>query len=135
MGHYDEAKGQWIPDGKTDKGQDYNRVEANLFKSRSGKWGYTVYLDYTDIWHRIVNGPERTEWIAEHGEEKWEFLDPGIAAWMALNRATRNKTSDVSIRGNTHIADESPAGEGYWTLVVLDPPNGYPIMSSQLWTE
>lgn len=118
MGYYNEVTEEWVVDGKTDGGQIYAKVRADLFKP-GGKWQYKVFLDYSDIWHRIVSSREREKWIADHSGEVPEYLDPAEAAWMALGAATVADRSGVTISGP----------ECGYVLVVLDPPNGYPIMA------
>lgn len=118
MGHYDTDIRRWVVDGKTDGGQPYHSVQGYLFKP-SGAFGYAVKLDYTEVAHRIVNGPEREEVIARVRGFP-EYLDPHEAAWMALRRATERGTSEVTI---------TDSQDGFWTLVVPDPPNGWPIMT------
>lgn len=95
--------------------RDWSRVSGHLFKP-SGKWGYVAELDYGPDVPRLLSGPERSEWEAEHGPA--EYLNPSDAAERALERATSNGTSGVGINA---VGD-------YWTLVVTDPPNGWPVM-------
>jgi hypothetical protein len=83
---------------------DVSRVEGQTFKP-SGKWAYEVFLDYSDIYH-------------DDGTPKRDgFIDPGQAALDALHLATVRGTSGVRFR---HPGD--------LTLVVFDPPGGYPVM-------
>lgn len=132
MGYLDTETDKWVVDGKTDGGQEYHSVEGYLFKSRSGKWEYKVKLDYSDTWHRLVNGLEFDQWQADHPDETREYMEPGEAAWLALATATDRGTSGVTIRSNAQCED-SMYGIGLWTLVVLDPPNGWPIMSNRVY--
>lgn len=98
---------QWVTDG----GQPISAVVGNLF-TPTGKWKYEVSLDYTGIHHKPVSsGGRRDETIP------W-MSDVGQAAEMALAAATDRGTSGVSIR---------ELGS-YWTLVVSDPPNGWPVL-------
>ena len=119
MGWHNEKTGEWVCDGKTDGDQPYYKVEGHLF-NRDGKHKYTVYLDYSEIWPRIVNGPELEQYIAETGTTP-KRLEVDEAAWIALRTATDAGTSDVTIRDNA---------KGTWTLVVIDPPNGWPVMAN-----
>lgn len=86
---------------------DPTKVEGNLFKP-SGKWMYTVVLDYE---------PKTT-----HADLKaaWEDWDLWKQARAALRRATDRGISGVIFR-------EIPKD---WTLVVLGPyaRNEHPIM-------
>jgi hypothetical protein len=79
------------------------RVRAETFKV-SGKWAYTVYLDYsrTATIQRLPSG----------------YINPGDAAVLALETATRAGTSEV-------VFEKLPDG---WFMFVPDPPNGWPIM-------
>lgn len=79
-------------------------VRGDLFKP-SGKWMYTVALDY--------RGVTMAEYVSR---------DLWIQAAVALARATRNGISGVTFT-------EIPDG---WTLVVLEPyaKNGLPITVS-----
>lgn len=78
---------------------DPRHVEGNVF-GETGKWKYTVQLDYTG------------------GD--WDNWDLWSEARAALARATRRRISGVSL-----VA--IPSG---WTLVVLEPygRNSHPIM-------
>lgn len=101
----------------TDGGQRLSEVRGHLF-TPTGKWKYDVSLDYSEIWHRIISQPARE--VAENIFGRLEYLSPEDAARMALDRASRRGTSGVSVRD---LGD-------YWTLVVPDPPNGWPIMAT-----
>ena len=82
---------------------------ANLF-AKSGKWKYSVVLDYTDL----VAGP-----VDETGFAPFKkFMNAGDAAEIALAAATDKGISGVTIR---EIGD-------YYILVVTDPPNGFPVL-------
>lgn len=93
---------------KTPGGQPINRVEVHLFEAASGQWKYDVLLDYTDITKQMLL-PLYTP-----------YLNPGTAAWMALEKATEANVSGVSLINNK---------SGYWILVVVDPPNGFPVLA------
>jgi len=80
---------------------EHTSIRGELFKP-SGKWGYSVKLDYSD-----------TAAIAMPSG----YVDPSLAAVHALFTATERGTSGVS-SGRLHD----------WTLVVPDPPNGWPIL-------
>lgn len=67
--------------------------------TESGKWKYEVRLDYR-------NPPEG-------------YISCNDNARRALRQATENGTSEVTI---------SVVPEG-WSLVVLAPPEGYPVMA------
>jgi hypothetical protein len=75
-------------------------VLAETFKA-SGKWAYTVSLDYSETAHRPSG-----------------YVDPEVAAVRALRTATTRGTSEVTFA-------ELPEG---WFMFVPDPPNGWPIM-------
>ena len=87
-----------------------NRCPAHLFKP-SGKWEYEVFLDYTGM----VEWDERgyTKLVGPGGK----YLNPADAACEALRQATANGTSGVTI-----------SELGQYTLVVVEPPNGFPVM-------
>jgi transposase-like protein len=81
---------------------EHTAVRGELFKP-SGKWAYSVKLDYSD-----------TAAIAAASG----YVDPAVAAAHALRTATARGTSEVTV---VELG-------AYWTLVVPDPPNGWPIM-------
>lgn len=91
---------------KTDEGQYIDRVAGELFNAR-GKWKYSVVLDYTDVLAR----PN-------------EWKDPNNQALVALNRATKNETSGVTVTHNFNPGSR----EVTFYLVVTDPPCGFPTM-------
>lgn len=88
-------------------GRDWSRVEAHVFKN-SGKWRYQVFLDYTGLRYRGVQG---------EGPSGWHYEGSQLAR-MALQAATLNNTSGVSFT-------EIPSG---WFMFVQNPPGGYPVM-------
>lgn len=102
-----DREDQWVTDG----GQPVGSVSAELF-TPSGKWKYSVLLDYTGIYHKPVS----VDGVRDKSIP-WT-LDVGRAAELALAAATDRGTSGVSIR---ELGD-------YWTLVVPDPPNGWPVL-------
>lgn len=81
-------------------------VEGYLFKP-SGKWAYTVVLDYTGI--LTVQG---------RPADGSTYLCPNEAAIRALRQATERGISGVTVTST----------DDYFTLVVPDPPNGFPVM-------
>lgn len=87
-----------------------DRCPAHLF-NLTGKWKYEVFLDYTGM----VEWDERgdTKLVGPGGR----FLNAGDAARDALRQATANGTSGVTI-----------SELGLYTLVVIEPPNGFPVM-------
>lgn len=89
-----------------DPERDWSKVRGELFTS-SGKWKYSVRLDYTGERHRGVSG---------EGPHGWHF-DGNAMAHRALARATGVGTSGVTIR---------ELGE-YWHLFVPNPPQGFPL--------
>jgi hypothetical protein len=91
----------------------HSRVPAYLFK-QSGKYKYSVFLDYTGILN--LDG------TPVGGESRW--MSPSAAALKALEQATKNGTSDVSL--------ERP---GSYHLVVPNPPTGFPVMVMSRETE
>lgn len=84
--------------------------KGHLFKP-SGKWKYDVELDYS-LAGLVDDGGS----IRRESDGRW--VDPGEAAQLALAASTDAGISGVTIRELGH----------YWTLVVIDPPNGYPIL-------
>lgn len=91
---------------------DWSQVPANLF-TPTGKWKYEVMLDYSGM---VVRDPVEGYKLGPD-PETGRWLDPARAAQLALAQATRNGTSGVTISNLN----------GYWTLVVFEPPNGWPI--------
>ena len=89
-----------------DPGRDWSRVRGELFKP-SGKWMYSVWLDYSGLRRRGVSG---------EGPHGWHF-DGSAMARLALMYATDGNRSGVTMR-------EIPNG---WRLFVPDPPQGYPL--------
>lgn len=79
-------------------------VEGHLFKP-GGKWKYEVTLDYSGIYDESGSPVGRT------------YIDPALAALMAMKNATQKGISGVSL--------EKP---GDYHLVVVDPPPGFPVM-------
>jgi hypothetical protein len=79
-----------------------NDVRGEVFTD-TGKWKYSVKLDYT-----------KTAQLASDSG----YVDPVIAAASALFVATEAGTSEVTF-------EYLPRG---WHLFVPDPPNGWPIM-------
>jgi hypothetical protein len=79
------------------------KVRAEVFKE-SGKWAYTVRLDYSRT-PAIIKLP--SGWI-----------DPEEAAVLALETATIEGTSEVRF---ARLPER-------WTMFVPEPPNGWPIM-------
>jgi len=90
--------------------ENWDKVEADLFIARSGKWKYHVFLDYSGIWHQL-------QFPSHHPDS---YLRPETAAWAALRKATEMRTSGVTVRNSQ---------DGYFALVVQNPPNGWPIMA------
>jgi hypothetical protein len=80
------------------------QVPAHLFKP-SGKWAYEVFLDYRGILD------------ADGKSLDGKFIGPAQAALRALRQATERGTSGVTIKE-----------PDYYYLVVIDPPNGFPVM-------
>lgn len=84
----------------TDGGQRYDSVQAFMFKP-NGKFKYEVELNYTKSY--IEN----------------DYTEPSDAAVIALIQSTIMGTSGIqSYKGDNE----------YWTIVVPDPPEGYPVM-------
>lgn len=81
------------------------RVRGEVFKP-SGKWGYTVSLDYSQT-ATIQHQPSG-------------YIEPSEAAALALATATRAGTSEVTF-------ERLPEG---WRLVTFEPPNGWPVMAT-----
>ncbi len=137
MGYFDKKAKKWVVDGKTDGGQSYDCVKGNLFKARSGKHGYAVRLDYSEIWKSVVVGPERDAVLAT-GEEV-SYIEPNEAALLAMATAClRSQAGDYEHETSEEAAQLdyfSELGTG-WILVVQDPPNGWPlmVMSRELWS-
>jgi hypothetical protein len=90
--------------------ENWDRVEADLFVAGSGKWKYRVFLDYSDTWHRLQSPSHHPD----------GYLRPETAAWAALRKATEMGNSEVSVCNSQ---------DGYFALVVRNPPNGWPIMA------
>lgn len=137
MGYFDKKAKEWVVDGKTDGGQSYDCVKGSLFKARSGKYGYSVRLDYSEIWKGVVNGPER-EAVLATGEES-PYIEANEAARIALATAYRRyKSGDYEHETSEEAAmlDYFPELGTDWILVVQDPPNGWPlmVMTPELWS-
>jgi hypothetical protein len=81
-------------------------IPGHLFKP-SGKWKYEVFLDYRGI----------LDEFGRPADDSITYLSPNEAALRALMQATEQGTSGVSL--------ERPGG---YHLVVVDPPNGFPVM-------
>jgi len=95
------------------KDSDPTQVVGYLFKF-TGKWKYEVMLDYTGM---IEPLPEDEKWMRLKDPVTGGFIDADEAAILALAQATRKGTSGVTI-----------SDIGNWTLVVPEPPNGFPVM-------
>lgn len=95
-----------------DPGRDWSRVRGELFKP-SGKWMYSVWLDYTGERKPPESSGYSEPGVGPHG---WHF-DGGAMARQALANATERGTSGVTMR-------EIPNG---WRLFVPDPPQGFPL--------
>jgi hypothetical protein len=115
-----------MTDRITDGGQPYSSVYGYLAKTGSGKWGYDVKLDYTEVGEMTLASPEREKINAarrEAGEDELPYLEANRAAWMALKLATEQGKSGVSIQDSQ---------DGKWMLVVPDPPSSVPLVAMQI---
>lgn len=88
---------------------EWSKVPAHLFND-TGKWKYAVTLDYTDLLQ--MDESQDSPALSPAGVH-WD--GHGMAR-RALAQATGSGTSGVTIK-------EVHPG---WTLVVIDPPQGYP---------
>jgi len=95
------------------KDSDPTQVVGYLFKF-TGKWKYEVMLDYTGM---IQPSPQGEDLVNLMDPITGGFINADEAAILALAQATRKGTSGVTI-----------SDIGNWTLVVPEPPNGFPVM-------